>query len=248
MRKLPIHIEQLSKENIFKVPNGYFEELPDMILSQVKLNLHQKNTQGFKIPNSYFENLSSKILSKINDKQLYSLESLPKTNIFRTPENYFEDLEGRISDKIFVSNLSRENIFNVPDGYFESLPNRINAKINQKQIGGFLKIIRNTKVWAAAASIIILAGLAWFFVPNFGKNEVELALEKASTEEIQSYLNTQDLAYIEYENSTIEEPKTSKTESDSLIFENLKLEEKDILEHIEEQNLDETDLEYILGS
>lgn len=251
MKKEPINIEHLSKENIFKVPEGYFEVLPDIVLSQIKLNSQTKNIEGFKIPNNYFDSLSSKILSKINAKQHLRLEDIPKVNIFNLPDNYFENLEEQIIEKVSVSNLPKGNIFKVPVGYFESLPNRINSKIKQQQSGSVFKIIRSTKVWAAAASIVVLVGLAWLIIPNLVKSDVELALEKASVEEIQTYLNTQDLSYLEYENSVVEESKSTKqvkANADSLLFENLNLEKKDILEHIEEQNLDENELEYLLGS
>ncbi len=205
MKTYKINIDHLEKQNIFKVPENYFENAEKEILAKTI----QKPIFG--VPENYFDSLSDKILARINQKQSISLENLPK-----------------------------ENIFKVPDGYFEELPNLIEKRVNQNK--GVFRIIRNTKFWAAAASILIMFGLAWYFIPQ--KSEVEIALENISKEEIQQYLNQQDLSLLEYEAET----KVPKIAVDSLILENLDLNKKDIIEHLENENLEETDFEEITGS
>jgi hypothetical protein len=251
MNKEPINIEKLARHNVFIVPNDYFETLHGIVIAQCKFNPQAKNNKGFKTPENYFDSLSSKIISKINQKPKFSLDKIPNVNVFKVSDGYFDDLEERVSEKVLLSNLPKGNIFIAPNGYFEALTPRIESRVRMNQNNGIFRIIIGTKIWAAAASIIVLFGLAWFFIPNLIKTDVEIALEKASVEEIQSYLNTQDLSYLEYENSVVEEYKTAKqvkTNADSLLIENLNLEQKDILEHIEDQNLDENELEYLLGS
>jgi hypothetical protein len=139
------------------------------------------------------------------------------------PKNYFEKLSNRILDRInqkqqlySLENLEKVNVFKVPDGYFEELPNRIEAKIEKPKSS--FQIIRNTKFWAAAASILIVVGLAWYFlIPQ--KSEVDLALENVSKDEIQTYLSHQDLSYLEMEAET----KIDKIQVDSLILDNLQI-------------------------
>ncbi|MDX2303259.1 MAG: hypothetical protein NW226_10685 [Microscillaceae bacterium] len=103
--KNKIHIADINKERIFRVPEGYFQTLP--ILIQQKINEYVigleksiSHQQVFLIPESYFEKLPEEIQHKIAALNTKALDSESKANIFSTPENYFEELSQKIQAKI----------------------------------------------------------------------------------------------------------------------------------------------------
>ncbi len=57
-------------------------------------NLPKQNI--FKVPENYFENLTNRIEAKTSIPNNFNLENLPKENIFKVPESYFENLTSRI--------------------------------------------------------------------------------------------------------------------------------------------------------
>jgi hypothetical protein len=91
--------------------------------------------------------------------------------------------------------------------------------------------------WSAAASVVLVIGL-WFGIPQFTKDKTELALEKVSNAEIKSYLETQDLSYLEYESAT-ETAQNSTKVGDNKVLDGLNIDKKDILEHLETQDLED---------
>ncbi len=231
-----IKLDKIAKINVFKVPDNYFDGLALSIQQRIEepsLSLEKQN--NFSTPKGYFEELSSKIFSKIDqiESKNIILEDLERINVFKIPENYFQELEVNSG----IERFDKENIFNVPKGYFETLTEKILSKTFEKQA----KVIqvnwfqKNTVRWSAAASIILMVGL-WFAIPQLNKDKTELALEKVSNADIKNYLETQDLSYLEYEAS--EKVQIVKT-LDSKTLEGLKIDKQEILEHLENQDLEE---------
>ncbi len=106
------------KVNVFRVPDGYFNNLSERLSNFAILNtpnqfdLNKINIQ--KVPDGYFDSLSTNILAKI--KKLY-------------PETADEELQN-LSSTIY--SLKNENVFEVPNGYFDSLSTNILAKIKKE--------------------------------------------------------------------------------------------------------------------
>lgn len=72
------------KRTGFKVPEDYFDNLEDTILSHVKLEELATNS-GFKAPENYFENLENQIIDKVSDKETSKVISLfSKRNLVYT--------------------------------------------------------------------------------------------------------------------------------------------------------------------
>ena len=91
-------LAKLSRENTFKAPEGYFENLPEQVLNQIKLNQLAGNETSFRVPTDYFENLNEKIQSTI---YLDALKSNSAENDgFNLPANYFSDSQKRIQNSI----------------------------------------------------------------------------------------------------------------------------------------------------
>ncbi len=117
LREISPLLAGLEKLNIFKVPDGYFDNLSERLFSLVILNTrvefdtNKANVQ--QAPDGYFDSLSDNILAKI--KRLY-------------PEAANEEL-GNLSPMLY--SLKNENVFKVPDGYFDTLSHSILAKKNE---------------------------------------------------------------------------------------------------------------------
>ena len=239
-----IKIAELPKVNIFKVPEGYFDTLPMSIQEKITLSeeplVNFGTKQNFTVPDNYFDTLSSRIMTRIAslEKQEVRLENLPKVNVFNVPQGYFENAVEIISAQVRIEGIERKNIFEVPAGYFNELPARILAKTQEEA-----KVIKvnwwqkGRIMWAAAASIVLLIGLG-FAVPQFSQSDSEAALEALSKDEINSYLATQDLGYLEYEAITTNTTPLPK-ELETKIIDDLNINKKDILEHLESQDLED---------
>ena len=118
----------------FTVPDGYFELFPLTMLTKVA------SFQKPSVPEGYFDRLPAIMLAKVKSlEEVGELEEIAPT----------------------LQRISRQMPYTVPAGYFENLdvnPGHAPAvviPIHQK---------RNVFKWAAAASVIVLAGLfAWFW-------------------------------------------------------------------------------------
>lgn len=236
-----ISVDKIDKVNaatkhIFKVPHNYFENLTTSILNKTTestINYSSKTQESFSIPDNYFEGLSSTIINRIEqiEKEYIDLEHLERVNILSVPENYFQALEINTN----IERYGKNNVFKVPNGYFDVLKNNILSNITPKST----KIIKvnwwkspTTKL-SAAACVILIVGL-WFGIPQVSKDKTAVALEKVSSAEIKTYLETQDLSYLEYESATEITQNTTKE-----VLDGLNIDKKDILEHLENQDLEE---------
>lgn len=235
-----ISLDKIAKINVFKVPQNYFEQLTMSILKQTQKesqnNISQKPKTPFAMPDGYFDGLSAKIMGRIEqiEKKNIDLESLERVNIFKVPDNYFQELEVNIN----IERFGKTNIFKVPEGYFESLSEKILSNIAPQAKTIRVNWWKTPQIrWSAAASVVLMISL-WFGIPQFTKDKTELALEKVSNAEIKTYLETQDLSYLEYESAT-ETTQNSTKVSDNKVLDGLNIDKQDILEHLETQDLEE---------
>ena len=97
-------IADIGKKNPYSVQVDYFTFLTGSIFFHVRLSQLKNPGELFSVPNGYFENLADSILSEIynsnvkNEAEQELLEIAPllntinKENIFSVPANYFEQL------------------------------------------------------------------------------------------------------------------------------------------------------------
>jgi hypothetical protein len=207
---MKVNITQINKENVFKVPVGYFEKLIDSIEKRIEsqeITLKTPaNQPDFGVPEGYFENLSDKIFAKIsaNQKQKISIENLPKSNVFRVPEGYFD------TDILLKKSTQKE------------------TKIIKVRWWNHKKLL-----WSAAASVVLLATSIWLLLPK--QSETDLALDEINQKEIVAYLETQDLSLIE----SVEMVNDSTQSADYQLLENLNLENKDIIQALKSEGIED---------
>lgn len=111
-------LSAMKKEDLFLIPNNYFEQLN----KNVESKLFIQKSQNFSIPDGYFESFSQSINQLILNE---------KTEGFKVPDGYFESLNTNIS---IEKSLNTKIIFNEPEGYFDDLPRIVQHKIYQENV------------------------------------------------------------------------------------------------------------------
>ncbi|MEA5139095.1 hypothetical protein [Arcicella rigui] len=141
------------------------------------------------------------------------------------------------NNKFDIEKISRENIFKVPENYFENLPMQIQAKTS-----GRAKVIplvswSMKRTWASLAAcsiIVILAYFTWMPKQDALSNE---ALSEVQNKEIVNYLIQEDVSQSDIAEHFEEEDV--KVSNDSELLDYLKLNDKDIIQSIDLENLEE---------
>lgn len=185
----------------FTVPAGYFEKLPDLLLSRVK-SLEDSTVQEetahlsprlaqerpanpYTVPAGYFENLPARIMARLE------------------AENNLSAGEELAALSPLLSGLKKENPYTVPEGYFEqALPPQQSAA----PAGRVISLFRRPLVRLAAAAVVtgIIALTAWLFInagPETGEKAVarfekklNKELEKMSDKELNDFIQLTDPA------------------------------------------------------
>jgi hypothetical protein len=190
-------LKKVNPSNPFTVPDSYFNELNQRIVSGIRLNdLKQNAHQEFTVPENYFNELSGHIISRINIEQ-----ALNQPDGFTTPDNYFEDLTAQIQSRVKMEELlaGTEESMTVPDGYFDRLnKNILNKTVNQDIIKRktIVKRMFNSPVfkYATAACLLAIVGGGVFFgsstdpVKKHRTSYLHQELSNVSAEDLQNYL------------------------------------------------------------
>ncbi len=141
------------------------------------------------------------------------------------------------NNKFDLNKISRESIFKVPENYFENLPMQIQAKTSGKAKVIPLVSWSMKRTWASLAAcsiIVILAYFTWMPKQDALSNE---ALSEVQNKEIVNYLIQEDVSQSDIaEHFEDEEVKLS---NDSELLDYLKLNDKDIIQSIDLENLEE---------
>ncbi len=185
-----LNLADIPKENIFKVPDSYFESLPGVFLQRPILGINE-DLQGVPlvIPKDYFENLHEKINRRIDE--LGGFQSLgAKESPFRVPEGYFESLETQLTHKIVPAKTDVFNTNALPEDYFDTLTERIHERIEGREapetkvVSLYPEIVR----YAVAASVVIFLSIAFYFYQQ------KLGQEQSDVAQVQVPQPSMDLA------------------------------------------------------
>jgi hypothetical protein len=147
-------VATISRENPYRVPDGYFSDLPVMILGRIVTpgpspepelpqlsrigELDASKSLTFSVPDGYFDGLAQQVLSRIKagaatdnafDKAAAEPDELPvmlAQAVRITPYQVPEGYFEELSPVLAV--LREKNPYTVPAGYFEHLAIEIGAK------------------------------------------------------------------------------------------------------------------------
>jgi hypothetical protein len=190
-------VANISKENVYTIPTGYFEKLPAHIISYVTANETDtiaKSTLPFSVPGNYFENLTAKIISNVKRQR-------PVANEISA------ELE---SIAPLLNTISKREIYSLPGNYFNELD------IKPKKTGKLISLVdRGNKlvryaVAAVVAGIMVTGGIALYdkesspsataSISNYKPEEVK----SLSDDEIIEFLSVNSSSADVTANSTIE--------------------------------------------
>ena len=174
----------MEKLNVFTVPQGYFENLPGLMLMAVKDETgfldHISRTTTATVPAGYFDGLADTILNRVKAQQ-----------------NETAAAELRVLSPMLYS-IQNENVFEVPAGYFDTLPEAIVEKIHPHQTKVIVMRKRSTAFMkyavAAAFTGVMALGVFKFTAPADVKGgdamtiNIDKELDKVSNEDIIKYL------------------------------------------------------------
>lgn len=126
-------LKQVNPNNPFTVPDGYFDELEQQIVSYIKLDELKSGSpsNGFAVPENYFDELSNNINARIAIEEAADKEATG----FTVPESYFDELSQNIQSRITVGEAldKSEDTFSVPQGYFDELSQNIQSRITVEE-------------------------------------------------------------------------------------------------------------------
>lgn len=135
----------IGNANVFTVPDGYFNSVPDSVLFSVNT---ANNPAQSDVPEDYFEHLPGNILARIKGTTAHELSTvspllaaIKKDHPFTVPENYFEQLPAEIlaaveADEIpaILQNARHLQPYTIPPQYFENLAADILQKLRQQNM------------------------------------------------------------------------------------------------------------------
>lgn len=232
LNELNSALVNVSTENIYSVPAGYFDGLAATMLNRIKA-LNAENA---------VEELSylSPSLSNISKQNIYSVpvgyfESLAEnaTQLIREGNDYQtakEEIEGLSP---FLSSLKKENPYSVPQGYFESIETP--AKPAVKVIS-----ITHRKWFRYAAAAIVIGAIAMAGLMIFGNEEKKKArsfakFEKKLNKEIKTTSDDDLQDFIQYTDAGLNGEEKVSIENTDEVKELLKdIPESELKEFLEE--------------
>jgi hypothetical protein len=244
--------------------NNIAQELRDLESSLADLSA--QNT--YSVPEGYFEGLAGRVLSRIRAMEAATaaeelghlsplLSQLPKTMPYTVPAGYFEEMESTLvsvamygeqeaSEELrnishLLSGLKKEMPYSVPAGYFDTINTPV-AETHQPakvvSMGGSRKWFR----YAAAAvvtGVVALLSILYISQDNTGKTEGTAAakFEKNILKEIRKTSDTVLTEFVkQFDEAGLSTEETAATDTEKEIKELL----KDIPENELKQFLDET--------
>jgi len=171
------------RANPYTVPDGYFEGLYLQTIKQCQNRVDTPVVWG--VPVGYFEQLTDSIKAKIIVQELKAIVNEPG---FVVPDGYFSEQEQRLIAGQKISDSAVDPGFTAPEHYFNELPERIMERTRQVTTP-IRKFSRPRWVaYAAAASIVLMLGLAAMFRIADNTSKTQSPLAAVSDQQIFDYL------------------------------------------------------------
>ena len=134
-------------ENVYAVPEGYFNEFAAQVQSLIWLSSMSKENP-YKIPEGYFEDLADKIMNSI-----------------RKHPDYRTSKEELATISPLLESLNKRPVYSVPQGYFENF--KITTTRERSAVSRVVSLPRRRWVTYAAAAVVIgIIALASLMVYN----------------------------------------------------------------------------------
>lgn len=146
-------VAEVSAQNPYSIPEGYFETLPGVIMAKVIAGGDNEQTflsvagkeSPMEVPTGYFDNLSDSILAKIKTQEAV---------------NEIRELSP------LLASVQSINVFTVPGGYFETLDQQLIAGIVPAKAPVVSLFSRKWTRYAAAAAVLSMIAFGTWFLLN----------------------------------------------------------------------------------
>jgi hypothetical protein len=162
LRSLSALVEGIGRQMPYKLPEGYFEGLPPLILGEVLNRIAMPDGEllasnfpkslTFSIPEGYFNDFASQVLGRIKAGNLPGegvqeelarlspiVSRISRETPYRLPEGYFAEVSP------ILSVLKDKTTYLAPEGYFDYLPTAATETVMQeageKRAGGGAKVV-----------------------------------------------------------------------------------------------------------
>lgn len=230
LKELRSTLANVDLQNIYMVPNGYFDALADQVLNRIKAieaatpveelsHLSSMLTNiskqlPYSVPTGYFEGLAEKAIKTVHE-----------SNDYQTAKEELKILSP------LLSGLQKQMPYTVPQGYFETLSGNINTEKN-KSVKKIVSITSHKWLRYAAAAVItgliLLAGFLYF-----GGEKVpgDKALAKL-TRDVKKMNEAQKDTLIDFIDAGMSGKETVRVNTD-----NKSNEVKDLLQGVSEEEL-----------
>jgi hypothetical protein len=117
------------------------------------------------------------------------LKNMSRTVPFEVPNGYFESLQDELKVKLATSELPASHPYHPPPDYFNQLPLNIIAKVRQGEpVSSRGRTISFKLRWAAAASLLVAASLAWYLLKD-RPGDLERQLADIPASEVGTYVD-----------------------------------------------------------
>ncbi len=181
-------VAAVGNNNIFTVPEGYFDGLADTLLDTITAARLSAASGPQDIPEGYFDTLAGNILSKIKGTSANELmeispllAGLSRETPFRVPENYFDTVADEITAKLpeavsaALNEARKVQPYAVPDRYFDELPGMILDRIKEQQGAKLVTMPQRSSRFFKYAAAAVFTGIISFGIYKAGDNKNDIS-------------------------------------------------------------------------
>ncbi|HVT86665.1 MAG TPA: hypothetical protein VHD35_15785 [Chitinophagaceae bacterium] len=212
-------LASIAPQNVYQVPDGYFEELANQVWGRIKA-MEAKNAAEeinylspllnsipnqvpYSVPSGYFDELEEKILASVRNNEEY-----------QTPK---EELKAIAP---LLSGLNKQMPYSIPDGYFEKVSSNIPSRLTTVTETKVISLTHRKWFRYAAAAVVIsfiaLGGLLFERRPSSvdpDKNPDEWIaknVKKVSADKLDDFIRLADEESSSKENTIDKEEKSNE--------------------------------------
>jgi hypothetical protein len=202
LKELESSLAGLAAQNIYSVPDGYFEGLASQVMNRIKameaanaaeelgylspMLGNMSKQLPYTVPAGYFEGMEERLMQTVRSSNDY----LHKESFGQTATEELETLSP------LLSGLKKEMPYSIPQGYFENLAADINTQANKAETKVVSMASRKWFRYAAAAVVIGVIATLSFMLINKDKVTadkdsyawVKKNIKKVSTEKIEEFI------------------------------------------------------------
>jgi len=171
LKLLSAVVNDISRETPYRVPAGYFDGFPALMLS---LTGEAAGAEGpffatekdkpltFSVPEGYFEGFAQGVLDRIRAGDQITdprqelaqlsplLNGISRILPYQTPEGYFEELSPIMAP---LAEVREKPLYSVPEGYFENLAVEILSKLSPAKVNEPAPVVSEPMIPAPVISM-----------------------------------------------------------------------------------------------